>query len=264
MENIIPKKSLDQNFLIDRNIASKIISLLDISPNDVLIEIGPGKGILTQFFFELKNTVYAIEIDKRCVEYLNDTLKKYSHINIIHQNFLDWTLEKQNFVKKELKWVGNLPYNITSSVLFKLIDLYPQVRRAVFMVQREVAERIVASHGNKDYGILSVLVQTFYSVKKRFVVSNSVFRPKPRVDSAVITLECRKNVNLGCELQTYQQVVKKAFNQRRKLLTNSLKSLFSQDDFENQPFEFHRRAEEVPVKEWKILSQHLHQKMIQN
>lgn len=264
MEKIFPKKSLGQNFLIDGNIARKIISLLKISSGDVIVEIGPGKGILTHFFCDCKNEVYAVELDDRCVKFLKNKFKDCSNITIVHQDFLDWDSNINKKTEQKIKWIGNLPYNISSSVLFKLIELYPGVQKVVVMVQKEVAERIVASHGNKNYGILSVLLQTFYKTKKQFNVSRNVFRPKPKVDSSIITLELIRNIQIGCELQLYLTVIKKAFNQRRKLLSNSLNTLFSQRDIEEIPFEFHRRAEEVSIEEWKTLSQYLHPKMIQN
>ena len=258
MDNrILAKKSLGQNFLVDRNIAGKIIELLEISREDFIIEIGPGQGILTQFFFGLKNDVLAIELDRRCVDFLKSQCESHSNIQIIHDDFVKLDVGELTVEASPQKWIGNLPYNITSSVLFKMLDLYPTVERAVFMVQKEVGERIVASEGKKDYGILSVLIQTFYQSRMHFRVSNQVFRPRPRVDSAVISFERKSNPEIKCPMTDYQQLIKSAFNQRRKLLKNSLHSLLDDRELENIPFEFNRRAEEVSVEEWKKLSRHL-------
>ena len=261
-DKILSKKSLGQNFLVDHNIARKIVALLDIKSEDYIIEVGPGTGILTQFFFDLKNNLTAVELDQRCVELLKRKCEKHANVEIVHGDFVKLDLERLKINAKQEKWIGNLPYNITSSVLFKMLDSYPRVKRAVFMVQKEVGERIVASKGNKSYGILSVLMQSFYQSRLHFKVSNRVFRPQPKVASAVISFELRTDSRIECPMPDYQELIKKAFNQRRKLLRNSLQSMISKEDRKRIPFEFNRRAEEVSVEEWKSLSRHLPQKMM--
>jgi 16S rRNA (adenine1518-N6/adenine1519-N6)-dimethyltransferase len=255
-----PKKSLGQNFLIDKNIARKIVKLIDISPEDFVVEIGPGYGILTHFFCNTPATFICSEIDSRLVENLQTEFKSFDNISIIHQDFLSFDLGSINRKSKTLKWVGNLPYNITSSVLFLMIHNYPLVKKAVFMVQKEVAERIVASIGSKNYGILAVLLQTFYQVKYGFSVSPQVFRPKPRVDSAVITFDIRSDFYLNCERTFYERLVKTAFNQRRKQLKNALQKVIDRDKMDQIPFDFNRRAEEVSIEDWKKLCQFLEKK----
>ena len=139
-----PKKSLGQNFLIDKNIAEKIVKFVDISSDDLVFEIGPGHGILTRFFCNTPATFICSEIDSRLVENLQIEFKSFSHISIVHQDFLTFNFNTLNHTGKTIKWVGNLPYNITSSILFLMIHHFPMVKKAVFMVQKEVAERIAA------------------------------------------------------------------------------------------------------------------------
>ena len=255
-----PKKSLGQNFLIDKNIAGKIVKLIDISVEDFIIEIGPGYGILTHFFCNTPAVFICSEIDSRLVENLQTKFKSFENISIIHQDFLSLDLDSINNEGKTIKWIGNLPYNITSSVLFLMIHHFPMVKKAVFMVQKEVAERIVASVGSKNYGILAVLLQTFYQATFGFTVSPHVFRPKPKVDSAVISFDIHPDFSLNCERSFYEQLVKTAFNQRRKQLRNALQKIIDREKMDQIPFDFNRRAEEVSIEDWKNLCQFLEKK----
>lgn len=255
-----PKKSLGQNFLIDKNIAEKIVKLIDISPEDFIIEIGPGYGILTRFFCDTPAKFICSEIDSRLVKNLQAEFKFFENISIIHQDFLSFDLESINYSGKSVKLIGNLPYNITSPVLFLMIHKYPLVKKAVFMIQKEVAERIIANIGTKNYGILAVLLQTFYQVKYGFSVSPRVFRPKPKVDSAVISFDIRPDFYLNCERSFYERLVKTAFNQRRKMLKNSLQNVIDRNKMDQIPFDFNRRAEDVSIEDWKNLCQFLTKK----
>ncbi len=259
-QKIKPKKSLGQNFLIDKNIAKKIVDLIEVSYEDLLIEIGPGQGVLTQFFCDKPINLIAIEKDIRCVEQLQQTFLANKNISIVHQDFLSFDFSQINKQRGNLKWLGNLPYNITSSVLFKLLSIFPSVKKAVFMVQKEVANRINAASGNKEYGIPSVLIQTFYKVSKEFNVSKNVFRPKPKVSSAVISLDIRQDFDLNCNMLFFQRLVKTAFNQRRKLLSNALEPILDKRGMEQIPFNFNRRPEQIHVKEWKELCVQLEKK----
>lgn len=259
-EKIKPKKSLGQNFLIDRNIAKKIVDLVEVSNEDLLIEIGPGQGVLTRFFCDKPINLIAVEIDIRYVEQLQQTFQAHKNISIIHHDFLTYDFSQINEPRGKLKWLGNLPYNITSSVLFKLLSIFPAVKKAVFMVQQEVANRINAASGNKEYGIPSILIQTFYKVSKEFNVSNKVFRPKPKVDSAVISLDIRPDFDLNCNMLFFQRIVKTAFNQRRKLLSNALEPIMDKSGMEQISFNFNRRPEQIPVNEWKDLCVQLEKK----
>ncbi len=258
--NFKPKQSLGQNFLIDKNIAGKIVNLIQVSKDDLIVEIGPGRGVLTQFFCDKPASFVIVEIDSRSVDLLRQNLAQCTKIEIVHGDFLSFDINSLNLQKRRLKWIGNLPYNITSSVLFKMLSVHPLVQKAVFMVQVEVAQRIVSTSGSKLYGILSVLMQTFYDVKLVFKVSKHVFRPKPKVDSAVISLDIRPEVTLNCDMLFFQKLVKTAFNQRRKQLRNSLRSYFDREEIESVPFDLSRRAEDLTVEEWKKLCRFLEKK----
>jgi len=258
--NIKAKKSLGQNFLHDKNIAKKVVDLIDISSEDLIIEIGPGQGILTQFFCHHPVSFVLVEIDSRCVDFLSEKFNRQKNISILNHDILSFDFDSIVSKNKTIKWIGNLPYNITSPVLFRLLDLYPAVEKAVFMVQHEVAKRIVADYGNKNYGILSVLMQTFYEVSIKFSVSNKVFKPQPKVSSAVILLDIKKDVVLNCERLFYRELIKTAFNQRRKQLKNSLERILNKKKLEKIPFDFSRRAEEIPLEEWNELCQLLEKK----
>lgn len=251
------KKSLGQNFLIDKNIARKIVDLIQITANDLVVEIGPGRGILTQFFFEFPAEFICVEIDSRLVEFLQQKFAREANITIVHEDFLHLDLSTLDLTERHMKWVGNLPYHLTSPVLFRMWTCYPRVARAIFMVQKEVADRLIARVGTREYGILSVLVQTVYQVRREFSVPRTVFRPSPEVDSAVISFAIRKNFSLNCEMCLYERVIKTAFNQRRKQLKNSLQSIISRETMEWIPFDFSRRAEQITIEEWINLCQYL-------
>lgn len=255
--NIIPRKSLGQHFLIDYNIARKIVALVDLNDRNTLIEIGPGQGILTEMLMSHYDVV-AVELDKRCVAYLNSNFPDSKRLSVVQGDFLQLDLSLLPGTKK-MTWIGNLPYQITSPILFKMLDLYPAVEKAVFMVQKEVAARICATRSTKDYGILAVLIQTFYQTRVEFKVSTHVFRPKPKVESAVVSLSQIKAA-LRCSMEQYQLLIKKAFNQRRKSIRNSLASLLGDFDLTSVGLDPGSRAEEISVQEWMILGNHLFQK----
>ncbi len=216
-----PKKHLGQHFLADRNIAGKIAGSLQHSGN--VLEIGPGKGMLTGFLYErYKQDLAVVEIDIESVEYLKSH-KILSAENIIEGDFLK--MSDGDLPEGDFALIGNLPYNIGSPVFFRLLELRDRIPEAVFMIQKEVAERICAPHGSKTYGILSVLLQAFYKTTYLFTVGEKVFIPPPKVKSAVIRLERKSNFSIDCDPKLFFRVVKTAFNQRRKTLTNSLKSI---------------------------------------
>lgn len=215
-----PKKHLGQHFLADRNIAEKIAGSVRYEGN--VVEIGPGKGMLTGFLYpRYQHHLSVVEIDGESVEYL-----KSNHIipeaQIVFADFLKLHNDQLPAV---FALTGNLPYNISSPVFFRLLELRDRIPEAVFMIQKEVAERICAPHGNKTYGILSVLLQAFYRTEYLFTVSEKVFIPPPRVKSAVICLTRNHTSELDCDPALFFKVVKTGFNQRRKTLSNSLKPL---------------------------------------
>ncbi len=216
------KKYLGQHFLKDQNIARKITdSLLPLTAN--VLEIGPGMGVLTQYL--LKNnrfSVLAIDIDQESISYLHEAFPQQKK-QIIYGDFLKMDLTL--FQKEPFSIIGNLPYNISSQIFFRVIENRDYIPQVVCMIQKEVADRISASHGNKTYGILSVFLQTFYHIEYLFTVNEQVFDPPPKVKSAVIRLTRNRREKLDCKEQLFFNVVKTGFNQRRKTLRNSLKPI---------------------------------------
>lgn len=219
------KKSLGQHFLNQPSIAAKIASsIVPLDSPYKVVEIGPGKGMLTQFLLKEYPDLLMIETDLKMIEVLKDRFSGHDS-QIIHADFLKLNLPEH--ISGKFFLVGNFPYNISSQILFKMLENRTVVPQMVGMFQKEVAERISANHGNKTYGILSVLLQTFYRVELLFSVSPQCFSPPPKVQSAVVRLMAKENVLVEASTEkALKQVVKMAFNQRRKMLRNSLKSLW--------------------------------------
>lgn len=247
---IKPIKRLGQNFLRDKNILRKISEVINPQKDEKIIEIGPGEGALTEILANSGAEVIAIEIDKRVIEHLQST---YPAIKIINQDFLEVDLTQ--FHSSELRIVGNIPYNITSPIIFKLIENYHLVRDAVFMVQYEVAKRMTAKKGSKDYGILSVLLSYFAETEFCFKVSPNVFYPKPKVFSAVVKINFKKNLDESLN-RIFIQIVKAAFGNRRKTLKNSLSnSIFAQLNFSGCEVDLSLRAEQLDLSDFIKLAE---------
>jgi|ThiBio_inoc_plan_1041526.scaffolds.fasta_scaffold00473_6 16S rRNA (adenine1518-N6/adenine1519-N6)-dimethyltransferase len=221
MTRVKAKKYLGQHFLKDLEVARRIADSLQLaSPADVL-EIGPGMGVLTRFLLQRADVnLTVVEVDTESVVYLQ---QHFPDLNIIEADFLKLSLSER--FRGPVHLIGNLPYNISSQIFFKMLDNREQVPQLVCMIQKEVAERMAARHGSKTYGILSVLMQAFYSIDYLFTVHEHVFDPPPKVKSAVIRLVRNDVQALGCDEQLFKTVVKTAFNQRRKTMRNSLKPL---------------------------------------
>lgn len=217
---VSPKKSLGQHFLADKNIAEKITGSLSGSGYNEVIEIGPGMGMLTQFLLENNNfTTSVVEIDRESAEYLRNRFPEIS--DKIHEvDFLNYPVNKNH--SPPVAIIGNFPYNISSRILFSILENRAFVSEVVCMLQKEVAERIASPPGTKIYGILSVLIQAFYKTEYLFSVGPQVFVPPPRVKSAVLRLSRKPVFCLDCNEQLFFRIVKTAFNQRRKMLRNSL------------------------------------------
>jgi 16S rRNA (adenine1518-N6/adenine1519-N6)-dimethyltransferase len=248
-----PKKSLGQHFLNDQNMAKKIVDSLitkeDLQAN--VLEIGPGMGVLTRILLERKNiNLTLVEIDRDSVAYLK---KHYSAAgeNIIEADFLKLDLSK--IIQGPFAIIGNFPYNISSQIFFKVLDYRDQVQQVVCMLQKEVADRLASSPGNKTYGILSVLLQTYYDIKYLFKVPPGVFNPPPKVMSAMIRLERNARQQLGCDEKLFVQVVKQGFNNRRKTLRNALKNLNLAAEVSVLPM-LDKRAEQLSVDEFILLT----------
>ncbi len=222
-----PKKHLGQHFLVDKNIARKIVETLS-APSKGLLEVGPGTGVLSNIILEKKIPNYfVIEIDKESVDYLSQhTLPKEQ---IIFGDFLQYNLHLL-FEDKPFSIIGNFPYNISGPILFRVLDFREQVEEVVGMFQKEVVERIVSKPGSKQYGILSVLLQTYYKTNMCFTVNNTVFVPPPKVQSAVLQL-IKKDNTPDIPYPLFKNLVKTAFGQRRKTLRNALKKFhFKESD----------------------------------
>jgi len=252
MSFVRPKKHLGQHFLKDDNIARKIVaSLLD---NRNVIEIGPGTGILTKHLLEIPEiNLKLIEVDKESVDYL---LLQYPEINeqIFLSDFLAYNLK--SLFSDSFSVIGNFPYNISTQILFKVLEYRTQVSEVVGMFQKEVAVRIASGPGTKDYGILSVLMQAFYTIEYLFTVNESVFVPPPKVKSAVIRFVRNEVKTIDCDEKLFFTVVKTAFNQRRKTLRNALSSIQFNTN-ETLSSLFTKRAEQLSVDEFVFITQHV-------
>lgn len=219
------KKHLGQHFLADLNIAHKIVDSFCPEIGEMpALEIGPGKGVLTKILLEKNINLSVSEIDRECITFLTE---EYPNLRIFPQDFL--TMDLQDVLRGEFGIVGNFPYNISSQILFKTIDNRHQIPVLTGMFQKEVAERIMAKHGNKTYGILSVITQAYYDVEYLFTVNKSVFVPPPKVKSAVIMLKRKTNALTEevLPLDFFKKVIKMAFNQRRKTMKNSLRTFYN-------------------------------------
>jgi 16S rRNA (adenine1518-N6/adenine1519-N6)-dimethyltransferase len=253
MDIVRAKKRLGQHFLTDHNIAQDIVNSLSEKQHSVL-EVGAGMGILTQFLLQRRDIdLLTVEIDAESVKYLRRHYPVLSE-KIIEQDFL--TLDLSAIFKDRFSLIGNFPYNISTQILFKVLDYKDYIPEVVGMFQKEVAVRIASPPGNKDYGILSVLLQAFYDIEYLFSVESHVFNPPPNVKSAVIRL-VRNNVSdLGCDYQLFKQLVKTAFNQRRKTVRNSLKTISFTDDFTRHPL-FDKRPEQLSVADYVFLAKNV-------
>lgn len=248
-----PKKHLGQHFLHDQNIARKIAGSLSGASKNVL-EIGPGTGILTRCLLENETLNFkAVEIDTESVSFLHDHFPMLQD-RLFHADFLKSNLN--DFFSEPFAIIGNFPYNISSQILFKVLDYRNMVPEVVGMIQKEVAERIAAPPGSKTYGIMSVLLQAWYNIEYLFTVNENVFIPPPKVKSAVIRLTRNQKQTLECDESVFTAVVKTAFNQRRKTLRNALSSIIKDKDTSLLPF-MGERAERLSVEDFLNLTSSL-------
>ncbi|MEO9476400.1 MAG: 16S rRNA (adenine(1518)-N(6)/adenine(1519)-N(6))-dimethyltransferase RsmA [Cyclobacteriaceae bacterium] len=246
MERVRAKKHLGQHFLKDENIALKIVEALDISRLKTVLEVGPGTGVLTKHLIKGQDIKFqALDVDRDSVKYLKEVYPDHED-QFLLSDFLKADLNAHDL---PIGVIGNFPYNISSQLFFKIWDFRNEVSEVVCMIQKEVADRIVAKEGNKTYGILSVLLQAFYEIEYLFTVPPQVFSPPPRVQSAVIRLKRNDKSELGCDAKLFKAVVKAGFGKRRKTLRNALKDLALQ--IENTSDEvFDKRAEQLSVQDF--------------
>jgi 16S rRNA (adenine1518-N6/adenine1519-N6)-dimethyltransferase len=259
-----PKKSLGQNFLIDENIARNIIRELRLRASDVVLEIGPGRGALTKYLKESVKSLIAVEIDKNIVANLLNEFPD-ANVYILHKDILQVSLPsiaKQYGTK--LRVVGNIPYHLTSSIIFKVLDEHSAVSDLTIMVQREVGRRITAKPNTKEYGILSVFTQFIGDPRFLFEVSPNCFYPRPKVVSAVLNIPIRENIDTTVDEKVFRTVVKTTFGKRRKTLRNSLKFLpydknIIDDILRSIIFPLDSRPEDLTVNDFVELSMKIEQ-----
>lgn len=245
------KKHLGQHFLTDENIARKIVEGLSYENYNNIMEVGPGMGVLTKYLFEKEHTTYLAEIDTESIDYLKKNYEKAKEETFVG----DFLKQDFEFIKGEqIAIIGNFPYNISSQILFKIIDYYHMVPEMVGMFQKEVAQRTAAVPRTKEYGILSVLVQAYYDVTYLFTVHENVFNPPPKVKSGVIRLTRNPKEGLVGNEVLFKQIVKAGFNQRRKKLSNSLKVLNIPEGLLGHEF-FDKRAEELSIHDFISFTQ---------
>lgn len=246
------KKHLGQHFLTDESIAQKIADTLSLKGYRNVLEIGPGMGVLTKYLLKKDTITHVIEIDTESVDYLK---ANYLHLaeRIYEHNFLKYDLSKI-FKDEPFAVIGNFPYNISTQIVFKTLELRAQIPEFSGMFQKEVAQRICSKEGSKVYGILSVLTQAFYDAEYLFTVPPSVFNPPPKVDSGVLLLKRKENYTLDCDEKLFFKVVKTGFQQRRKTLRNSLKSFNLSDNLKANVI-FGKRPEQLSVNSFIELTQ---------
>lgn len=248
------KKHLGQHFLTDQNIARNIVDSLSFEGYKKVLEVGPGMGVLTKFLLEKDSEIYVAEIDQESIVYLKQHYSKLEEQHFVG-DFLKINIPE--VFNEELAVIGNFPYNISSQILFKIIDNFQFVPEMSGMFQKEVAERTAAKPRTKDYGILSVLVQAYYDVEYLFTVHENVFNPPPKVKSGVIRMTRNLKEGLAGNEVLFKQIVKAGFGQRRKKMSNALKVLGIPENMKSHPF-LDIRAEELSVadfiafaNEWK-------------
>jgi 16S rRNA (adenine1518-N6/adenine1519-N6)-dimethyltransferase len=268
---LTPKKSLGQCFLTDDNVAQRIVEALEILQGDAVIEIGPGRGVLTRHLADSSARILAVEIDQRLMPNLRQSLSKYANVEIRHADFLEIELA-QLFPKGPAKLIGNLPYHLVSEIVFKLFrharlaredEKLPWIERAILMMQREVAQRVIAAEGNKTYGILSIFCQLEAQVTSVLRVPAACFSPKPKVDGEVLRFfPYRQPPVYPQNWQVLERIVRWCFHRRRKMLRSTLASLAGVHPFwQEVPLDFSRRPEELSPAEWVMLADGIWQRL---
>ncbi len=245
------KKSYGQHFLTNESFAERIAGGFTL-PHERVLEVGPGKGMLTKYLLQKDWILKMVEADQDMVRYLQKFYPKIGAA-IIEGDFLKINLEEL-FEGQGFGLIGNFPYNISSQIVFKMVASRQLIAEMVGMFQKEMAERIIAQPGSKDYGVISVLTQAFYEGTLLFRVSKGNFNPPPKVESAVIRLQRKANLRLDCDENLFRQIVKTTFGQRRKMLRNTLKPFFTDDSLLEAPF-FQKRPEQLSVDDFIALTQ---------
>lgn len=271
MKSVRPKKQLGQHFLTDQDVARRIADTVDACPDLPVLEVGPGMGVLTQYLLTKDRPLKVVEIDTESVAYLKEHMPQLEG-SIVEDDFLRMPLDNL-FDGQPFVLTGNYPYNISSQIFFRMLEHRDRIPCCTGMIQREVAQRMAAAPGSRTYGILSVLVQAWYSVDYLFTVDEHVFCPPPKVKSAVIRLTRNEVSSLPCDESLFRRLVKTTFNQRRKTLRNNIRPLLTQLDTQQReaglPVRDHaqwlaqdlfgKRPEQLSVQDFIALTQSLQQ-----
>ena len=276
MKQVRPKKNLGQHFLTDLNIAKAIADTVDACPDLPVLEVGPGMGVMTQYLVEKPRPFKVVEIDRESVAYLQEHFPEFTRNEergrrnelpreIISADFLRMDL-REVFDGQQFVLTGNYPYDISSQIFFKMLDNKDLIPCCTGMIQHEVALRMASQPGNKQYGILSVLIQAWYHVEYLFTVEPGVFNPPPKVQSAVIRMTRNEVTDLGCDEKLFRRVVKTSFNQRRKMLRVSLRQLFNREQTASPHFfedpMMTRRPEQLSIQEFVELTNKVEKELL--
>ncbi|MCJ7497064.1 MAG: 16S rRNA (adenine(1518)-N(6)/adenine(1519)-N(6))-dimethyltransferase RsmA [candidate division Zixibacteria bacterium] len=254
-KSIFPKKRFSQNFLVNLKAARRIVDYLGLSHNEKVLEIGPGKGVLTQFLLEKAKKVYGVELDKNLCSYLQEKFKQNENLEIVNQDILKFDLKKLTDREGSLKVIGNIPYKVTTPILEYLNQNRATIDFAILTVQKEVAKRICAKPGTPDWSPLSIGIQLFSDPEILFILKPNSFFPPPKVDSAVIKLKFFKEPRIEIELPFFFDLVKSLFSQRRKNLLNSLSRTLNLNKdklkviLKDEGIDFKRRGETLNLEE---------------
>lgn len=258
-DKIFPRKRLGQNFIIDLEVLDRMSEIAELTKNDEVLEIGAGLGTLTTYLAQRAKRVVAIETDKRLFEKLGTSIHDLPNLELILGDALKINFRKL-FTGNKMKVISNLPYSISSPILIKLLENRDIFSLLVIMIQREVGERITASPGGKDYGSISVLLQTFFDISIELLVHPEAFWPKPKVESVVLKLNPLRNPRIEIrDMELFKRILRASFSSRRKILANSLRSLISRDEVEailqSAGIDRKRRAETLSIEEFGRLTE---------
>jgi len=255
-------KSYGQHFLIDKNVLEKIVEVIKLyNKGEKLIEVGPGTGALTDYLLRDFQSVTCIEVDHRCVELLtNKYAAKENRFTILEADFLKQDMS--DLLNTPTAIVGNFPYNISSQIVFKILDHYQSIPFMVGMFQKEMAERIASPHGSKAYGVISIFAQLYYDVKLEFDIAPNSFAPPPKVMSSVISMRRKENIRYDFDFKLFRNIVKAGFNQRRKMLRNGLSGIVPKELLQQDVFS--KRAEQLSIDDFIELTKSLENKIKTN
>jgi len=249
------RKRFGQNFLHDQNVIGRIIAAIDPQRQDHLLEIGPGQGALTQHLIESCQRLDTVELDRDLAAFLHKSYADKEHFKVYQQDILKFDLKQLSNAEKSLRIIGNLPYNISTPVMFYLLQFHGLIKDMTFMLQSEVVNRLSATTGNKNYGRLGLMIQYYCQVEHLFNVPSAAFTPKPKVSSAIVRLTPHQKLPVVArDVNCLQTVIRTAFNQRRKTLKNSLRTLISEQQLDELGLDLSLRPENISLADYVRIS----------